>query len=537
MKKRIIYIFTAFTLLSVGCTKNLNEVNVDPTQASGANFDANLLLPSLQFNHAQANAGYNGPVLFQAGWVQVIASTTTGAANYYSNADKYVPSGNTNNYAERTWYGDYGAASYAFEIQNLVKDKPELSNLSNVAVIMQMLSLQSITDVYGDIPFTEALQAKTAGITQPKYDKQTDLYKGMLAKLETAITGLDASKAKPTNDAFTYKGDIAKWKKFGYSLMLKMAMRLVKADAATAKTYAEKAVAGGVFTSNADNALLFCDNASGFGSNTAQPFNVPADFYQVRWSRVFINKLKTTNDPRLSVIAEVPPPGLSANENLNLVGDNTPANQLGLPSGYDMNGGATDITTSAGYPGGTGSGGDLTPIGKYSRPTAIYRNRNNPYFILTYAEVELLLAEAAVRGYSVGGTASSHYQSGLSAAIQTLSAYGAGAGISAATANAYASANPLNTTSTAASLQQINEQIWLTTGATMNFSESWNNWKRSGWPVLTPVNYAGNFSGGVIPRRQPYPSAEASLNSANYAIGVSSLSGGDNWVSKVWWDQ
>ena len=86
-------------------------------------------------------------------------------------------------------------------------------------------------------------------------------------------------------------------------------------------------------------------------------------------------------------------------------------------------------------------------------------------------------------------------------------------------------------------LKQINEQIWATTGILFNFTESWNNWKRSGFPELKPVNYVGNFSGGAIPRRQPYPTTEAAQNGANYSEAVGRLSSGDNWVSRIWWDK
>ena len=83
----------------------------------------------------------------------------------------------------------------------------------------------------------------------------------------------------------------------------------------------------------------------------------------------------------------------------------------------------------------------------------------------------------------------------------------------------------------------INTQYWATTGILWNFGEAWNNWKRSGYPVLTAVNYPGNFSGGEIPRRQPYPSGESTSNPEGYKNGVSDLPGGDTWSSKVWWDQ
>jgi hypothetical protein len=157
--------------------------------------------------------------------------------------------------------------------------------------------------------------------------------------------------------------------------------------------------------------------------------------------------------------------------------------------------------------------------------------------VLTYAETELLLAEAAARGWSVGGTALTHYANGVSAALQSLATLGADGAISAATADAYALAHPLNITTLDASLKQINEQYWATTGAFFNYMEAWVNWKRSGYPVLTPVNYTGNFSGGVIPRRQPYPPVEASINGTNYTEAAGRITGGDTWSSRVWWDK
>lgn len=532
MKKRLIALTLLVGSLQVACTDKFDQINTDPTRASSTTFDPNLLLPSIQYNHVNSITGYNGSILFQSMWVQLFSSTTSGAANYYSNGDKYVQSSNTTDYQQRTWSGSYNAASYAYEMEKLTTDKPALANLKNIAVIMQVLSLATITDVYGDIPYTQALQGK-AGVTLPAYDTQESIYKSLLTRLETATAALNTAAAGPTNDAYVYKGDVAKWKKFGYSLMLKLAMRLVKADAATAKTYAEKAAAAGVFTSLSDDAYLLADNANGYSNGNGSALITPADVYQVRWSKTFIDFLKSTNDPRLSKVAEVPAAGLAANQ-LMTGGISDASVQVGLPNGYDLNGGATDISKSPGYPGATGSGADVTPIGKYSRPAFIYRSQSMPFFVLTYAETELLLAEAVTRGFSVPGTAAAHYKNAVSAGVQMLSRFGAAAAIDAATADAYATANPLGT---ANPLKQINEQYWATEGTVLNFVEAWNNWKRSGFPVLTPVNYTGNFSNGAIPRRQPYPTSEATLNTDSYKSAVGKLTGGDVWASRVWWDK
>jgi hypothetical protein len=156
---------------------------------------------------------------------------------------------------------------------------------------------------------------------------------------------------------------------------------------------------------------------------------------------------------------------------------------------------------------------------------------------MTATETSLLLAEAAARGWSVGGNAATHYANGLRSGMQSLATFSATAVIPIAAIDAYVAANPLNVTSQEVSLKQINEQFWATTGMLMNFSEAWSNWRRSGFPVLTPVVYTGNFSGGTIPRRQIYPTGEASVNDANYRTGVGGLTpASDAWASRVWWD-
>ena len=182
---------------------------------------------------------------------------------YYSGGDKYVQGGSFLSYQASTWNNAYQAAGYLREIQNLTRDNAALSNISGISVIMEVLNIEAITDVYGDAPYSQGLQAKS-GLSQPVYDKQQDIYNAMLAKLDSVLPTLDAAKAKPTNDILPYKGDIAQWKKFGYSLMLRMAMRLTKADAATAQKYAEKAFTGGVFAGNADNAYIVYDNTNGY---------------------------------------------------------------------------------------------------------------------------------------------------------------------------------------------------------------------------------------------------------------------------------
>ncbi len=534
MKKSIQYFALAVAIVATSCDGDFDKINTDPTKSSPQSFDANYFLSSSQWNYLDGTMGYNGPTLFQSGWVQLMASTSSGGANYYSNMDKYVASGSTTDYMGRSWNGCYRSASLAKEMVDLTAADPEKVNLTATGKIMMILNAQYLTDVYGDVPYTQAVQAKT-GNTLPVYDTQQSLYQVLLSDLDAAIKSLDASKIKPSADLFPYKGDITKWKKFGYSLMLRMAMRLTKADLTTAKKYAEIAYAGGTFSSADDDAYVLCNNANGYTNDYARDFTTAADFYQLKWSKTLIDYLKSANDPRLGIIAEVSQAGLTANQEVGLAGNDTPADQLGLPNGYDLNGGTTDISHEPNYPGASSGPGGDAPAGKYSRPkTSIYGNRDAPVFVLTYAQTELLLAEAAFRGFSVGSSAAVHYNNAVVGAMLSLAPYGTGAVISATTATAYATAHPLVTGS---ELKMINEQYWATSGTQLNFVDAWNNWKRSDFPKLTPVVYAGNFSGGVIPRRQPYPTSESTLNGANNRIAVNALSGGDTWVARTWWDK
>ncbi|RYY18875.1 MAG: SusD/RagB family nutrient-binding outer membrane lipoprotein, partial [Sphingobacteriaceae bacterium] len=363
-------------------------------------------------------------------------------------------------------------------------------------------------DLYGDAPYSQEGQAK-AGITTPVFDKQQAIYTAMLTQLDAATAALDVSKDKPGADLF-YGGDIAKWKRLGYSLMLRVAMRLTKVDPATAKTYAEKAFAGGTMSGIADNAKAQADNANGNGNDNAAAYLVPDDFREVRWSKTLIDFMKSSTDPRVIAIAEISSgTGKAANEVTdaskgNPFGINTYELQIGMPNGYDQNGGTTDISRAPGYP-GTSPAATATdaaaPDGKYSRPRfAVYGDRNSVNMIYTYGESELLLAEAAVRGWNTG-VAATHYANALRADMETLAQLNVSqaAAVNAATIPVYVAAHPLSAIQ-ATALQQINMEIWVLTSTTFDFNEAFANWRRSGIPNLTPVTYQNQYISGSIPR-------------------------------------
>jgi hypothetical protein len=320
----------------------------------------------------------------------------------------------------------------------------------------------------------------------------------------------------PTGDVFYSSfgtSQITEWKAFGYTLLLRMAMRLTKVDPATAQTYVTK-VQGLTMTSDNDNAIV--QHELGTETQNRDSWSIlEEDSADLKLCSTYIDSLKNNNDPRLSVMAEI-----------FATGSTDPGDQIGLPPGYIIGGTnpATDITQRPDYP--------ALGMEGYSRFNDNILSYTAPNLILTYAESEFLLADAAKRwGIVTSGTAAEHYKNGVLAAITQLSAFGDQSTITDADAQTYYDAHPYND---ADGLNQINTQFWLST--VMNEYEAWSNWRRTGLPVLVPTNYTGNVTGGTIPRRLGYPTSEKVTNEVNYDAAVALLQGGDRLTSRVWWD-
>ncbi|RQO65817.1 SusD/RagB family nutrient-binding outer membrane lipoprotein [Pedobacter sp. KBW06] len=535
--KKIAFYLCLMAILTIGCTKGFEELNRDPTKANEGNMDPNYLLTSGQLN-------YGNITEFQlyelAPMMQVLASTATQTS--YSAGDKY--SSQLFSYNDRFFADGQIAAGLFAEAQELAekKDPVKYANLIQVSRIMRVMAMQRITDTYGDIPY-----AQKNGTLYPKYDLQADIYKDMLATLEDAAGKLDKTKTKMTGDLF-YDGDIDKWTRFTYSLMLRVAMRLTKADPDMARAYAEK-TKDKTFKDFTDNAILkFNGTAEERKNKSANSwFGDAVTFGQVRWSKTFIDFLKNNNDPRLYVITEKSDTGMVFNNDLTRPAFGytqtkpAPAGKInevpvGMPNGYDING-VRSIETAPGYPGATGKGNNASPLGNYARPlTKVFAQPTFSTFLITYAETELLLAEAKARGWDVGAvSAKDHYRNGLVAAMRSLEQLN-GMLTMGTEVETFAAAHPLDESSLEKSLEMINTQYWVAT--LFNFPETWANYRRSGYPVLTPVNYPGNRTNGVIPRRLNYPNREASYNAANYNEAVSRLGGNDlDLTKRVWWDK
>lgn len=520
MKNKFLIIVVAGALVLSACDKNLEKINIDPTKLTPSNMNFNYLFTSAQLvtsGNSDGNAyeDWRNNLIYSATMIQHLSSTT----GYWA-GDKYTYNPG---YNSAYWDANFNnSIKNIVEVVENVKEDAAKTNFYNIARIFKVFAFQRMTDMYGDIPYSQAGLGYKQGITKPVYDKQQEIYANMLAELKAAAEALNASSPNTVGAAdLMYGGDVAKWKKFAYSLMVRLAMRLSKIAPADAETWVKNAVAGGVFTDNADNAIV---KHEAVDWNTASNGNgwvlVGVDPNASRMSHTFINMLKTTNDPRLTYLATVVTnPSVTTDK-----GNSAPASQLGQPNGYDLGGSTTDISNAPGYP------GNRNLYSVVNRNT--YARKDAPTFFLTHAETQLLLAEAAQRGWITTGTAAAYYNAGVTAAMKQLTQAGASPGVSDPDIATYLGANAYNA---GTGLQQINTQYWIATF--MDEYEAWANWRRSGFPALTPVNYFGNVTGGTIPRRFTYPLNEAAVNADNYTAAVGALQGGDKMTSRVWWDK
>lgn len=511
-------------LLAPACTKDFEDLNTDKNKSGEASS-----VPEYNFSRALLEFTGNSDYSYDTWRVNIIYCATMmqqlSNATWYA-GDKYLQNdGWASAYFERA-YPDQ--VKYITDVVRVTKDNAYLSNLYNISRIAKVLIFHRLTDIYGDIPYSEAGKGYSDRIFTPKYDAQQEIYMDMLKELEEAAKALDATKVVPGQGDLIYnKGGssnaaqvVGSWKKLAYSLMLRLGMRLSKRDEATAKIWVEKAYAGGLISSNEENAFIVHD-ASGGRTTVNRVSNILSGEWnaintggEASISKTFMDFLKNNNDPRLKYIAVVP----ASNSEV-------PADQLGMPNGYDSNGenSPTDISKAPGYP------GDLKKYSVLNKNVLL--KLNGPTFLVTYAQVELLLAEAAKRGWNVGADAATHYNNGVKAAMEQLAQYSATAAISGADVQAYLTAHPYVD---ADGYNQINTQYWA--ACLLDWYEVWANWRRSGYPQLTPVNYVGNATGGKIPRRMLYPSSELASNPTHYQEAIT-RQGTNALTTPVWWDK
>ena len=360
-------------------------------------------------------------------------------------------------------------------------------NYIGPAQILKVWTFGAMTDVWGDIPYSEA-NLGVEGPIAPKYDTQESIYNDFFVKLAGAVTMMDPDEEGYGSADPIYDGDIELWQRFGNSLRMRYAMRLTKANLDKARTefLAALAAEGGVFTSNAHNAEL---EWAGDGTND-NPFFVnfkTRDDHRV--SKAMVDTLKALSDPRLRIYARP-----TADDTTQYVGV--------------QNGLVTSVAAELG-------------LSKTSKIGTFFSSPTSPSILMQYSEVLFLRAEAAARGW--GGDPASLYNDAIRASMQVY-------GIPEAQITAYL-AQPRVVYNPATGLTQIALQKWIS--LFNQGTEAYAEWRRTGVPTLTPGPAA---IVPTVPRRLTYPVMEQSLNAASLNAAMSAQNGA-SLTDRVWWDR
>lgn len=481
MKK--LYILISLLVLA-SCSddiEDLNENTKDPSEVTGESLFTSAQ-KSLVDQMVDLNVNNNNTKL----WAQYLQETTYTDESNYDQIGRGIPSTHfAILYRDVLKDLDEGAAIIEETAYPLEEDEVLRENKLQIIEILTVYAYANLIETFGDVPYSESLNIE---ILLPTYDDAETAYKDLIDRLSIAIDAIDTSLGSYGVSDNIYGGDAALWKKFGASLKLRMGILLSDVDATFAQTTVEEAYASGVFTSNEDNAnftyLTSSPNINPIYDNLV--LSGRNDFVA---GATIVDLMNSLDDPRLPLFFT------------------------------EVDGG--------GYIGGTI--GANSSYSSFSHLSAVFESPTLPGNIFDFAEVQFLLAEAAARGFSVGGTAKEYYDAGITASILDW-------GGTAEEATAYlAQTNVDYDTVLAASSAEtpwkevIGNQKWI---ALFNRGfEAWTSIRLLDYPIMaTPVDALSGF-----PNRYTYPITEQNINGTNYNAAATAI-GGDAAETKLFWD-
>ncbi|MBC3784191.1 SusD/RagB family nutrient-binding outer membrane lipoprotein [Spirosoma utsteinense] len=483
-------------LLLVGllfsCSEGFEELNTDPNRPK--EITPGVMLGQVQYRIV--NSSINAARSFTHELMQVDAPRSSAGGGGLHRYDVTPGAG--------VWSNFYTNLA---DIQDIytIADRLKENNYKAIALVYKSWAYSILTDLYGDVPYSQATKA-TQGVVKPGFDKQKDIYIQLLKDLETANSLFDDTKA------LTYAGDmlynanaltggknvgVQKWRKFANSLRMRLLLRISKREGEVNVNQQLAAMLADpinnpVFTSTADDAI--------FRYPGTFPYYNP--FYnarQVDWrdgnyfTKFFLNKMNADNDPRRAVwITPVAVSGASVYQ--------------GIDSGYP---------TTVEY-----------AVGRNSSYTDALKTLPQLGVMMTYAEVEFIKAELALKGLATGKTPKAHYEAGITA---SMAQWGA------AMPAGYLQQAGVAYDATVTPEKQL-EQIMVQKYYAYFFVDyqAWFEKRRTGYPVLP--RGAGIPAENKFPVRVPYPTYLQSLNPEGLAAAVASM-GGDNSNINVWWDK
>lgn len=482
-KKYILFIFIA--ALSIACTKNFDDFNIDKKNPSSVNGEA--LFTSAQLSLVDQistpNVNLNVFRLFAQYWTE---TTYTDEANYD------IVNRTIADFTFRSYYRDilkdFDEATKLISEQEALNQEDEKikKNKLNIIELLNVYAYQNMVDIFGNIPYTEALNIENV---LPKYDDAATIYTDLINRVNNALANLDENYGSFNEADLIYGGNVTAWIKFGNSLKLKLGITLADHDAAIAKSVVESAV-DGVFESNDDNALLQY-LSSPPNSNPIYDELVLTGRKDFVGANTIIDLMNNLEDPRLSAY-------------FTLVDTSTETGVVKLA-----------------YLGGIY--GESSPYALYSHIADNILEPTFPGILLTYDEVLFYLAEAAERGFTVPNSAEEYYNNAIAASFEFWNTEGASTYL--------AKPEVAYTTAPGDWKEKIATQAYIafyTRGL-----EGWTIWRRLDHPTF---NMPPNPVSDTIPTRFTYPINEQTLNPDNYKKAAAAMQG-DELTTKIFWDK
>lgn len=463
----------------VSCSKDFDNLNKDPNRLENV-APGTLLAPAQYYGHwaitLRAHRIHNELVQY---------TVETGTLNDFA---RYIFRENEPDYL---WINLYRRANDMQEMYQLAEKIKDVNNMG-AALVMKAWLVSNLTDMFGDIPYTDAFKGEDE-LLYPKFDTQKSIYESLLADLKRANDLFKENLAFDGTDLI-YNNDVIKWKKFSNALRLRLLLRL--SDRPEMNSRAEIAEMVGnptkypLFESNDDEAMMKNTGVSPF-INTFSTWRDAEFSGNRRLGKPLMDLMNTTVDGRRFRYAT----------------KNRDGGYNGIPSGYTQTQAAEFASN-----GGVGASTYATTL----------QLQNYPYPLLTYSEVMFNLSEAALKGW-ITASSETYYNKGIEASWRQWNCtWDGGAGTT------YLARSTVKFNNT---MERLMSQKYIA----LFFSgfEAWNEYRRTGYPNLPIGPAVGND--GILPRRLEYPLIEKATNKENYRE-VSARIGGDNLKTRVWWD-
>lgn len=461
-------------LCIAACGDGLEDLNVDPNNPTA--IPASNLVTQAQFSYfnEMQSRSFNGE------WAMLMVQHW--AQNEYAEESRYTVDGNS---FDGNWTRFYSSILNELAVaKSLIQADGSVvggrkANQLAIIDIMSAITYQALTEAFGDIPFTQAVNQE---FPNPAYDGQETVWMGILNSLDAAVGSMDTGAGSFESGDVVFAGDAASWKRLGASLLLRAAMRVSDRDAGLAGGFVTKALGYGVLSSNAENGIFAfsTDPALANPLYVDRVINTRDDFAV---TDVLVDALTNMGDPRLAMFANVTNSGTI----------------VGMPYGL------TDPEAFA-LKDGT------------SRPSDGVRDAQSPHIIMDFAEVSFLMAEAIEKGMATGNAAD-HYANGVTASMNFWGITDQAAIDAYIAANAYDAANWK---------QSVGMQKWIAFYS--SGTQAWAEWRRLDVPSLA-VPVAATNAG--IPVRLPYPVSEQERNGTSLGAVTNSP---NDMNTKLWWD-